>query len=93
MQNGINLFILKIGHENKTGIIIPVAVSTLIEDGKSGFLHSPQNPEQFAQVLINIFSMNKEKLNEIRQCTFIQWETNFTLEIMFDKLLKVYNSI
>ena len=69
------------------------AVSTLIEDGKSGFLHSPQNPEQFAHVLHNIFSMEKEKLNEIRQYAFSQWQTNFTLDLMLNKLIKTYNLI
>jgi len=69
------------------------AVSTLIEDGKSGFLHSPQNPEQFAHVLLNIFSMEKEKLNEIRQYAFSQWQTNFTLDLMLNKLIKTYNLI
>lgn len=69
------------------------AVSTLIEDGKSGFLHSPQNPEQFAHVLLNIFSMEKEKLNEIRQYAFSQWQTNFTLDLMLNKLIRTYNLI
>lgn len=69
------------------------AVDILIDDGKSGFLHLPQNPEQLAQILLKIFSMKNEELNEIRQNAFIKWKTNFTLEIMYNKLLKVYNSI
>lgn len=69
------------------------AMNTLIEDKKNGFLHSPQNPEQFANILLNIYSMKNEKLNEIRHNAFIKWQTNFTLDIMFNKLLGIYNSI
>ncbi len=69
------------------------AVSTFVENGKNGFLHSPQNPEQLAKIIKNIFSMSSDELNNIRQSAFNQWKKKYTLEIMYNKLTEVYESL
>lgn len=62
-------------------------------DNKTGFLASSKNPADFASVLDYVINMKQDALDEIRKNARNNVLENYTFDIMYNKMLKVYNSL
>ena len=68
------------------------AIPELIEDGKTGFLVEPRNPYQIVEKIKYIIQ-HPTTIKEIVQTAYKNALDNFTVEMMVQKTLQVYQEI
>ncbi|MCD4831494.1 MAG: glycosyltransferase [Anaerohalosphaeraceae bacterium] len=68
-------------------------VSEMIEDGKSGFLHNPEDFAGLADNLERVFSSPAADWEDMRNAAFQNWQQNFTFDIMIDKIIDIYKEL
>lgn len=62
----------------------------IVEDGTTGFLHSPRSAENLADVLENIISTPPEKLGKIIDNGYHKWKESLSISVMAEKFIKAY---
>lgn len=65
-------------------------VSEFVQDGVTGFLHAPKDPQNLSETLIRLVNTDVEKLNTICNNAFDYWEKNLSVDAMYVKFLKLY---
>ncbi|MDD5010544.1 MAG: glycosyltransferase [Phycisphaerae bacterium] len=68
-------------------------VSEIIEHGKSGILHKPQDYVGLADCLEGIFTAPAANWENMRNAAFKNWSQKFTLDIMINNLVEIYKKI
>lgn len=66
-------------------------ISLIIRNGENGFLHPPQNPEKFAEILWDIFDTSFSTWDELRNNAYKDWKEKFSIECMIDGLIEIYS--
>lgn len=68
------------------------ALNTIIEDGKTGYLFKPGDPEDLARVVRLGFG-NKERLREMGEKARAEYEMKYTAASNYTQLMQIYESI
>lgn len=66
------------------------AVAEFVENGKSGFLHRPQNPNEFVSRIKEVLSFEPKQLETICSNGYEFWRNNLSIEAMTNKFLNIY---
>jgi glycosyltransferase involved in cell wall biosynthesis len=67
-------------------------IPSLIEDGKTGILVEPENPEALAQAIIQLLN-NRPRMQTIAAAGKEFIKTNFSAECMMDKVIQLYERV
>lgn len=67
------------------------AVYELIDHGKDGFMHPPQDAEAFAKVLSEVYQMPLEQVHLLRNKAYEKWQNRFSLQQMTDTFISMYD--
>ncbi|MFH1114221.1 MAG: glycosyltransferase family 4 protein [Pseudomonadota bacterium] len=78
----------------KLVIATPVGgTGELIEDGVNGFLHNPYDPQALAEILKTVLVSPGSRWNEIRENGYQTWKRRYSLDVMMEGLIKVYERL
>ena len=67
------------------------AITEIIQNSDGGFLAEPKNVEDLSIKMQKLMRLNKEELQRFGLNNFNFLKSNFTIELVTEKLLKVYN--
>lgn len=65
-------------------------IPELIEDGVNGMLFMPHDFNKLADILVDIFTSNTEKWQQMRSNAYQTWQNNYTKEKMIADLADLY---
>jgi len=68
-------------------------IPEIIKNGYNGFLHKRKDPYAFVEVLQKLNKMPYDAIEEIRNNAYKTWESNFSLDIMSDLIVKQYKKL
>lgn len=67
------------------------AITEIIQNSGGGFLAEPKNVEDLSIKMQKLMRLNKEELHRFGRNNFNFLKSNFTIELVAEKLLKAYN--
>ncbi len=68
-------------------------MSEIIENGKSGFLLSPKQPQDWADKILEVFNMDSKDRKLITQAAQQRIKTTFDTKVIIPQMLQYYNNI
>lgn len=68
-------------------------IPEMIQHGETGFVHSPCDFKDMADVIELITKTDSDRINEIMNNGFDFWKTHFSLDVMCDKFDKIYHKL
>jgi glycosyltransferase involved in cell wall biosynthesis len=66
------------------------ALPEIVDEGENGYLIEPENDQQLAELILNIFELNEKEKSEIGERARAKVVENFSSEKMVDKTLNIY---
>lgn len=66
------------------------ALPEIVDDGVNGYLIEPDNDQQLAELILNIFELDEKERSEMGERARAKVRENFSLEKMIDETLRIY---